>query len=92
MKYKTGDVVLVEWQDHFSRNCGWKSLSEVSNYAKDEYFCYSTGVIVSLNKKQLVIAQNYHPAQKGWEPQAADFMVILVKCIKSIKLIKKKAW
>lgn len=91
MKVKVGDAVLVRWQDHYSRNCGWKGISELKDTSKDNYFCYSTGVIVSLDKKQVVLAQNWHrPEKKDWEPQASDLMIIIVKCIDKITLIKKK--
>lgn len=89
MKLRVGDVVFIEWEDHYSRNNGWCHADRLSKL--DRYMCRSVGVITQIDKKLVSLAQNWHhPKDKSYATMVADFMVIMRNSIQDIKLIKKK--
>lgn len=89
MKLRLGDVVLIEWEDHYSRNNGWVSVHKKEKL--EHYWVKSVGVITRLNKRQVQLAQQWHiPADKTYSTYVADFMIILRNNIRKVKLIKRK--
>lgn len=89
MKINTGDVVRIEWQDHYSNSNNWQLLSEIKNAPLSKIVATSVGLVVSQDKEQVVLAQNWHPVDTN-DVRVADFMVIIKNCIKSIKVLTKK--
>lgn len=88
MKYSNGDLVIVEWEDHFSfRNQGWCKYSDLKPDIAPE-ICHSVGVVVINGKSTLSLAQNWHPMDK--ETNVADFMTIIKTCIRKVTVLKKK--
>lgn len=89
MKYAKGDLVAVEWEDHFSfRNQGWTKFSDLKPDVDPE-ICYSAGVVIIDGKKTLSLAQNWHPTDKV-ETNVADIMTIMKPCIRKVTILKKK--
>lgn len=83
---KKGDLILVEWFDHFSsRNGGWRAYGEFNGKTLPA-ICHSVGVVVDSNKHVIILAQNWHPEENN----VADFMVVIRSCIKKITNLKKK--
>lgn len=89
MKITTGDVVRIDWQDHYSNANNWQLLSEIKSAKLSKIVASSVGLVVSQDAEQVVLAQNWHPADNN-DVRVADFMVIIKKCIKSIKVLTKK--
>lgn len=88
MKYTQGDLVTVEWEDHFSfRNQGWTKYADLKQDVNPEV-CFSVGVVIINGKSTLSLAQNWHPMDK--ETNVADFMTILKPCIRKVTILKKK--
>lgn len=90
MKLRLGDVVLIEWEDHYSKNNGWVSVHKKEKL--DRYYVKSVGVITKLNKRQVQLAQQWHvPSDTAYATYVADFMTILRNNIIKVNVIKKKA-
>jgi hypothetical protein len=89
MNINTGYIVRIDWQDHFSNADGWKLWSEIKNIELHKIVCTSVGVVIAQDDDQVVIAQNWHPAESG-DTKVADFMVIIKGCIKKITVLKRK--
>lgn len=86
-----GDIVRVDWLDHFSQAAGWKNLDKVLNKIFVMPTCTSTGLVVCANKDIVVLAQNWHPSIEATDPwKVADFMIILRPVIKNVIVYKKK--
>lgn len=88
MRLKLGDVVLIEWEDHYSKNNGWVHLNETPKF--NRYHCKSVGVVVYLTRNQVALAQNWHDTKEKIAPMVADFMVIMRKSISKVTRIKKQ--
>lgn len=87
MKLNVGDLVRIDWYDHYSTNIGWKQLSTFTGKVSREV-CSSAGLVVGVDKEQVVLAQNWHP--NSHDCNIADFMIIMRGCIKKITLLQKK--
>ena len=83
-----GDLVQIDWHDHYSHNSGWKSFAEVKGLKTTTVICSSVGVVIGLDKEQVTLAQNWHPDDKDY--RVADFMIVIKRCIKKIHVLRKK--
>jgi hypothetical protein len=88
-KVNRGDLVRVDWDDHFSSNMGWKSFESFTNSSVVAPVCSSLGIVVGNDDKFLTVSQNWHLRDDGGA-NVADFMCILKNNINKITVIKKK--
>lgn len=88
MKVNIGDVVRIDWQDHYSNSSGWRSLAEAKDKMLAPIIPSSVGVVVDQDKNSICIAQNWHPTDEG-SHRVADFMTIIKGCIKKITIFSK---
>jgi hypothetical protein len=84
-----GNIVRVDWEDHYSSNQGWQTYSEVNKTPFNKVICTSVGLVIGDQKDKLVLAQNWHPYSDG-DYKVADFMVVLKKTIQKIKVLQRK--
>jgi hypothetical protein len=89
MKINIGDVVRINWQDHYSHANSWQDFSKVKDSTLSEIICSSVGLVIAQDKTQVVLAQNWHPSDNN-DTRVADFMVIIKGCIKSVRVLLKK--
>jgi hypothetical protein len=89
VKVNRGDLVRLDWDDHFSANYGWKSFKEWAGFEIKTPVCSSVGVVVGIDKKFITIAQNWHGMPDG-DHRVADYMSVLKNNINKTTVLKKK--
>lgn len=90
-KLNLGDIVRVDWYDHYSNQSSWKSLDEARHWNIQLAKCSTVGLVVSQDKDQVIIAQNWHGSfGEDSVPKCADFMVIIKGCIQKVTILYKK--
>ena len=79
--YNIGDILMVEWEDSYGVESGWK---DISDYSASVLIIRSIGKLIYEDDRVISLAHNFADETEHTPKQANGIMVIPKTCIRNV--------